>query len=150
MPCCVNYIVFSCHYVEIAILVIVSRITCIIVTWKGLKVFFDVDIVIVKNSQHKRGWKWFFYINGTSFIRFTLDSCGRVNHLNIESRKWLASRSRFLRKCLKSKIIWKNGPTSLSLPIAIIDKFTFQMILNPFKCRYITSFSDKCNTFQMG
>ena len=81
----VYHIVFSGHDVEISIFVAVTRISRVVVSDKGGKVFFDEDIVVVEDRQHEGGRHGLFDIDCSCLVRFALHSSCRINDFNVVS-----------------------------------------------------------------
>lgn len=141
MSSSINDIILPRHYMKIPIFIEIPRISWVVVAMKSGKVFFYIDIVVVKDCSHKRWRKRLFHINCACLIGLAFDTCCRVDNFYVVAGKGLAGRSRFLWKSWKSKIIGKYRPSTFCLPIAIIDQLTLKMVLNPFKCGNITPFS---------
>jgi hypothetical protein len=82
-------------------------------------------------------------------IWLALLSSGRVDNLGIVTGKRFAGRARLLGESGEAKIVRKDRPSTLSLPITVVDQFSFEMVFNPFERGNITTFPDKGNAFQV-
>lgn len=124
---------------EIAVFIFEARITCVIVSLESTKILLNVFVIVVEDSVHERRWQRLFHINCAHLVWFAFNTSCRVNDFYVISWQWFASRSWFLGEGFEAKIVRKYGASSLGLPVAIIDKFSFKMFLHPFKSRYIAT-----------
>ena len=102
VSCGIDNIIFSGHYVEVAILIIVSRISSIVVSHQGWEIFFQEYIVVIEDCWHEWGRHGLSYIHSSCLIWPALHSSCRINHFYVVARERLARRAWFLRKGLES------------------------------------------------
>ena len=85
MASSVNNIILSRHDMKISILVIESRISCIVVALYCCEIFLHIEIVVVEDSEHK-GWRQgLLYIDCSCFIGLALCSSCAIHYFYVVS-----------------------------------------------------------------
>jgi hypothetical protein len=149
MPSRIDNIILPRHDIEISILVLEARITRIIRPRDRAKIFLNVCVVVVENSQHERWRQRLLHIDGTHLCWPAFLTSSRVDDFDVETGKGLASRSWFLREGVETQIVREDRPSGLSLPVVVVDQFAFEVVLNPLESRDVATLAHQRHIFEM-
>lgn len=96
--------------------------------------------------MHEGRRKGLFDIDRSYFVLFALLTCFGVDDFDVEARHGFAGRSWFLKKSFfESEVVGENRSSSLSLPVAVVNKLAFEMVLDPLESRHVASLANKGN-----
>ena len=83
MASCVYDVVLSGHDVEVAILVLVAGIACVVVAGERGEIFLDVFVVVVEDCQHEGRGEGCFYVESAHCADWTFFASSCVVDFNV-------------------------------------------------------------------